>query len=434
MDTSKQTYVLDTSALITKPTLIHSLPDSNIILAIEVLEELDSLKIRDGKVGVSARYVNRYLDEVRTKGDLQKGIDVENNQTICVSVLSAIEESIANKIGLANTNDNKIIGTAKYFQDAGYSNVKILTNDIAFRVKANIVGVEAEAVQEKDSFSLEMYRGIRTIQAPMVAIDNLYREGTLKVTDADFTINEGIIVKNDQASCLAVAISEDTIRRTIRTSERGFQVAGLTPRSAEQFFACEFLLNPEIDFLTIAGISGTGKTMLAVATAIEQLHTGLYRKLIISRPAQSLSKDIGFLPGIKSEKMAPWIQPIFDNIDFIYSKQGHHYITSMLEKGDIEIEALPHIRGRSLPDTIFLVDEAQNINYREAKALLTRMGENSKLILTGDLEQIDTPNLNMLNSGLAAVVNIFKPYAGAAHVTLTKGERSALAAFAAKNM
>lgn len=431
MQKEKQTYVLDTSALINKPTLIHSLPGSNIVLAIEVLEELDRLKVKDGKIGISARYVNRYLDKIRKDGDFRNGVQIENDQIIAISF-----DSNTLKYKLEDTNDNRIISVAKKLKDDGFTDVTILTRDISFRIKANSLQIEAEDSDTKDSFSLELYKGSRIIEAPLVAIDNLYRDGVLTIKRANFVSNEGVIVKNEESksSCLGVALNEDTVRKTQYTSDRNFNIAGLKPRSAEQYFACEYLLNPSIDLVTISGMAGSGKTLLAVAAAIEQLHSGVYRKLVISRPAQSLSKDIGFLPGTLEEKMAPWVQPIFDNIEFIYSKNGKNYINNLIQKGDIDIVSLSHIRGRSLPGTIFIVDEAQNINYHEAKALLTRMGEESKLILTGDLEQIDTPNLTTLNSGLSAIVNIFKEYHGAAHVTLTKGERSPLATYAAINM
>jgi len=184
--------------------------------------------------------------------------------------------------------------------------------------------------------------------------------------------------------------------------------------------------------VTLNGIAGCGKTLLAISSAMEQLNSGIYKKIIISRPIESTSKDIGFLPGTKEEKMAPWVQPIFDNLDIIYSKHGRSYIPLMIEKGALEIEAISHIRGRSLPNTMFIVDEAQNISRHEAKALLTRMGENSKIVLIGDLEQIDSPKLDNKNSGLSVIIEAFKSTELAGHVKLLKGERSALATYAAK--
>ena len=178
----------------------------------------------------------------------------------------------------------------------------------------------------------------------------------------------------------------------------------------------------------------THNTLLSIASAMHSVHNRTYDKIIISRPVESTSKDIGFLPGDKFEKMQPWLQPIFDNLNTIYKQRGMSYIESMMQKGILEVEALTYIRGRSLPRTIFIIDEAQNINYKEAKAVITRMGEGSKIILIGDVEQIDSSKLNEVTSGLAAAVEVFKDFSGAAHVTLKRGERSKLATFAAENM
>ena len=429
MDIAKKTYVLDTSALVNKPNLIESLENSNIIIPIEVLEELDRLKVKTDHVGTSARYVNRYLDQIRKQGDLTTGVELNNNQTVMISFKSDVS-----LVKMEDTVDNKIISVAMHCKNEGFEDVTILTRDIAFRIKANAVGINADDVETDKLKNFEEYTGIHSIGASAMEVDTLYRDGVLIIDDVEFYPNEGVLLKSNQASCLAVAHDSRTIKKMKITAPRDFNVAGLRPRNAEQYFACEFLLDQNIDLVTLSGMAGTGKTILAVAAAMEQLHSGAYKKLVITRPTQSMSKDIGFLPGTLQEKMAPWIQPIMDNLEFIYSKHGKKYIEAMLEKGDIEIASLSHIRGRTLPNTIFLIDEAQNITYDEAKAILTRMGDKSKLILTGDLEQIDTPHLTSLNSGLAAIVNLFKDYEGAAHVTMTKGERSALATFAAKNM
>ena len=196
-------------------------------------------------------------------------------------------------------------------------------------------------------------------------------------------------------------------------------------------FALESLLDRDIHMATISGKAGSGKTLMATAAALHMLNEGWYEKIIISRPVQSMSADIGFLPGDKNEKMQPWIQPMIDNFKFLF-KNGSHYFDIMVEKGIIEIEALSYIRGRSLPNIIMILDESQNITYNEAKAVITRMGENSKLIMLGDLEQIDAPHLDSTTSGLGAIVEKFKDFDLSSHITLLKGERSPLADYAAR--
>jgi PhoH-like ATPase len=181
-------------------------------------------------------------------------------------------------------------------------------------------------------------------------------------------------------------------------------------------------------------MAGCGKTLLSIAAAISMLHQNKFKKLILSRPVQSTSKDIGFLPGTKEEKLMPWLQPFFDNLEVIFDKRGKAYIDMLMKNGTIELEALTYIRGRTLPDTIFIIDEAQNITHHEAKALLTRMGDNSKIILIGDLEQIDSPTVDEKTSGLSSVVSLFKEFEHSGHIRLRKGERSKLATYAAKVM
>ena len=212
-----------------------------------------------------------------------------------------------------------------------------------------------------------------------------------------------------------------------------FNVQGIFPRSKEQVFSFELLLDPDVSLITLTGKAGCGKTLMSIASAVSMLAAGKCEKIIITRPVQSMSKDIGFLPGTKFEKMEPWIQPILDNLSILF-KNGKDYVSLMMEKGDIEIEALTYIRGRSIPNAIFILDEAQNITHQEAKAVLTRMGEGSKLIMLGDLEQIDAPHLDSANSGLSSIVEKFKDFELAAHVTLLRGERSRVATFAAENL
>lgn len=831
--------VLDTSVLIDSPQAIHNFPTNNIFITLEVLEELDKLKIKSDNVGRAARYVNRYLDDLRQKGSLLDGVTLENLQTIFV-----IDDSQPQlEKFIEHTNDNKIISTAFRLKEE-LGDIIVLSNDIAFRLKCDALSIESHAfsLESHKNSSKEKFTGIKTIEIERNLIDIFFEDGKLKLEGEDFYPNEAVILKSNKTSALTIA-NENKILQPLKYVSKNSSLEGLQPRSAEQNFAMEFLLDPNISLVTIDGVAGTGKTLMAIAAAMQQIHKGNYKKIIISRPAESMSKELGFLPGpqpldakvltpngwklmgelqigdkviardgtpsevlnifkkgikkvyevttndgrktqccmdhlwytetyqnskylrdkvgsvkttkeildtlytkegklnhylptnkaaeysknslpippytlgtligdgslgqkitlaskdsdilervaeeIKSfncklvknaynisycfsherghahkevsitnittddkrifksakllgeelgittraaydrcrrnttinnikfeftghkpkwnnpiknaldklgllftksinkfipkeylfasindrvsllqglldtdgtikqngeisfcttseqlaidivelvrglggkssirtrnrigkiikinnveitvdklqyefnislpndinpfyisrkanrrnvsskvmqskiesityvedkevqcilidnpehlyitddyivthntlqEKLGPWLQPIFDNLNILYSKKGGSYIETMLQRGQIELEALSYIRGRSLPDTIFIIDEAQNISYREAKALVTRMGENSKIILTGDLEQIDSVVLNEYNSGLAAIINTFRPFKGAAHITLRKGERSPLATFASENM
>lgn len=423
--------VIDTSVLIDNPQSIHEFSNCNIFLTLEILEELDKHKVRRDHVGKAARYVNRFLDGVRKEQSLSKGAQLDNGSTIFVVngkgfLHSGFEEP---------SNDNKIISVA-YKLNIEIGDIGVLSNDIAFRVKCDSLDIPAYKHTSKKvaEQTAKKYTGIREIDVLKADIDILYMEGALVLPDEEFELNECVILRSGQSSALAIATEHDEVRTLMFAGERGFNVEGIKPRSAEQAFALEMLLDPDISLLTITGKAGCGKTLLTIASAMHSLHKKTYDKIIISRPVESTSKDIGYLPGTKEEKMAPWVQPIFDNLNTIYKKKGMHYVESMINKGDIEVEALTYIRGRSLPRTIFIIDEAQNINYEEAKAVITRMGEDSKIILIGDLEQIDSDKLNEITSGLANTVEVFKPFEGAAHVTLQRGERSPLATFAAENM
>lgn len=423
---SKINYVLDTSVLISNPNLFQSFKDCEIIIPMKVLEELDNLKIRDDYVGKNARFINRYLDSIREYGNLMKGITIDNDVLIKVlpdskTLLSFFEE----------TNDNKIISIAYKLNKT--KNVVCLSNDIGFRVKCDALGLKAEGLYTENFILADgEYTGLTTLKVSQEIINELFESKELYFEDISFYPNQGVLLESEKSSALAIAFGQKILKPLEYTKGKKFNVEGIYPRNKEQTLALELLLNPEIPLVTLNGIAGCGKTLLTIASAMKQLNEGTCKKIIISRPIESTSKDIGFLPGTKEEKMAPWVQPIFDNLEIIYRKKGMNYLEMMINKGLIEIEAISHIRGRSLPDTIFIVDEAQNISKHEAKALLTRMGENSKIILIGDLEQIDSSKLNYGNSGLSVIIEAFKSTELAGHIKLIKGERSRLATYAAK--
>lgn len=430
----EKNLLLDTSALIDCPTIFDVLKDKNIFLTIEVLEELDNHKTRKDKVGKSARQVNRFLDELRKEQSLINGAKYESNKIFVVNLNGYLDSAFTE-----NTYDNRIISAGanlkKVLSSKEKGDISVLSNDIAFRLKCDSIGIKAYAFENerKNEENLDLYN-IEEIFITKDELDAYYKEGKIHLPAEGLRKNQQILLRSEGGSALGIVDSYETVRKLMYANGKGFEVEGIRPRNAEQVFAYEALLNPDIHLVTMTGIAGSGKTLLAISAAIHGLHSQQYNKIIISRPVESTSKDIGYLPGTKEEKLQPWVQPIFDNLEVIFSKKNKFYIEKMMQDGKIEVEALTYIRGRSLPNTIFILDEAQNINYDEAKAILTRMGENSKLILIGDLEQIDSKDLNQSTSGLASTIEIFKAFDKAMHITLRKGERSELAAFAAKNM
>ncbi len=361
--------VIDTSVLVQAPQAIHSFPECNIFLTLEILEELDNLKIKRDQIGKAARYVNRYLDELRETQSLITGAELENGSTIYV-----INGKGKLHTGLTDIcNDNKIISAAVTL-NANFGDVIVLSNDIAFRLKCDSLGLKASGYdpKAKKTADEEKYSGLKVLDVPKSDIDYLYQDGALDFEEENFAANECILLRSGQASALAVATSPTEIRTLKWASGKGFEVEGIKPRSSEQVFALEMLLDPHMSLVTLSGKAGCGKTLLAIAAGMKGLHEGLYDKVLLSRPVESTSKDIGYLPGNLDEKMAPWVQPIMDNLNMIYSKKGEVYIEKLIQNKKIEVNALSYIRGRSLPRTYFLVDEAQNINYHEAKALITR--------------------------------------------------------------
>lgn len=427
MKSNKKNFILDTSVLVYHEDSIHAFPNQNVFIPMEVLEEVDNLKTRQDSVGNAARYVNRFLDKLRDGGSLKDGVTLENGETIFVHVTKEYDELPSS---MSHSNDNKIIAVALRLSKER-ENVVLISRDINIRVKCDSLGISSENYHKEKAVVNRKgaYAGVTVRDFDPADIEDFYDDGELRYDGGDLFPNEFVVLKGGTQSALGI-FKENHIKPLTYT-KRSRTVQGVTPRNKEQTFALESLLDPDIHLVTLSGIAGSGKTILSSCAAVHMLSEGQYEKIVISRPIQSLSGDIGFLPGDLLEKMRPWVQPIIDNLKIIF-KNGESYFDMMIESGTIEIEALSFIRGRSLPNTIFILDEAQNITYTEAKAVLTRMGENSKIIMLGDLEQIDAPHLDTTTCGLGAVVEKFKDFHLSSHITLLKGERSALATHAAK--
>jgi PhoH-like ATPase len=427
LNNKRKNFILDTSVLVYHEDSIHAFPNQNVIIPMEVLEEVDNLKTRHDSVGNAARYINRFLDNLRDIGSLKDGVTLENGETIFVHVSNEYDELPSSML---QTNDNRIIAVALKLSKTT-ENVVLISRDINVRVKCDSLGISSENYHKEKAVVNRRgaYTGVSVKTLDPEDVQTFYEEGGLRYDGGDVYPNEFLVLKGGAKS--ALGYYQGGMIKPLKSNTRNMSVQGISPRNKEQTFALESLLNPDIHLATLTGIAGSGKTLLSTAAAVHMLTEGIYDKIVISRPIQSLSGDVGFLPGSKFEKMEPWIQPIIDNLKYIF-KNGESYFQMMMEKGTLEVEALSFVRGRSLPNTIFILDEAQNITYTEAKAVITRMGENSKLVMLGDLEQIDAPHLDAATCGLGAVVEKFKDFHLSSHITLLKGERSPLAAYAAK--
>jgi PhoH-like ATPase len=470
----KKTYVLDTNVLLSDPNSIFSFEDNDLIIPMAVLEELDHHKSRLDEVGRNARQTSKTLDELRLKGSLIDGVALQNGATLrIVSINPSILTNLPPEL-LSSKVDNMIISfmlQLKQEQENSFGEESVsfpailVTKDINVRIKCDSLGVKCEDyLKMRVTVDAEhFYRGVAVVEIDERRVSQFYDENELLLTpeeikDNALYPNQIVVIKNTgldgktTKSALSKCVASDKPLVPIAKIEQAF---GLKPRNKEQSFSLDLLFDNNVKLLTLTGPSGTGKTLLAIAAALEQLKgTGSpdyakYEKLIVTRPVQPVGKDIGFLPGTLEEKMEPWISPIRDNVNFLMNSRkenkkrasadptkarlgDEYYLALMQEKGLIEIEAITFIRGRSIPNAYIIIDEAQNLSMHELKTIITRVGDGTKLVLTGDIEQIDNVHVDAFTNGLTYAVEKFKEHLIAGHVNLIKGERSELATLASK--
>ena len=434
---AKKTYVLDTSALITDTECVSGYGNSDILIPIKVLEELDKHKKRQDLVGASARTVIRFLDSLRSKGSLYEGVRLGKGKGILK--VKGYDPNMNFPAGLdLSVADHQILAVA-LSEKTDNRKVIVVSNDINMRVVCDSIGMESEDCNPErivESGS-SLYHGFTDVLVDDEFIDRFYANESLTLPEQKEKLfaNQYLMLTssaNNKKTALAKYVGPNSpLARLATFGKKG--VFNIKPRNKEQNFALDLLMNPEVPLVSIVGKAGCGKTMLAIAAGLEQT-IGLdnkYSRLIVSRPVQPMGKDIGFLPGTLEEKMSPWLRPIQDNLQFL---MGNDKVTleMYMQKGVIEIEAITYIRGRSISNAYIIIDEAQNLSMHEIKTIITRVGENSKVILTGDIEQIDNVYVNETTNGLTYVAEKFKPYDLAGHVTLMNGERSRVATLASK--
>ena len=435
-------YVLDTNVLLQDPMSIFSFQDNEVVIPAVVLEELDSKKRNLDEVGKNARYVSRLIDQLRTKGKLHHKIPLSNGGMLKIEMNhrspNNVQEFFSEK-----TNDNRILGIAKNLsleEDAKENgrNVILVSKDILMRVKADVLGLLAEDfLSDRVINENQMYSGFFELYVSQADINSFYATGEIAAPVNlvnSLYLNQFIILKCTEMSSLsAIGIVSGHEKKIKKLRYNQEHIWGIKPRNVQQHMAIELLLRSDIQLVTLTGKAGTGKTLLALASGLLQTEDlGEYNKLLVARPIVPMGKDLGFLPGEKEEKLRPWMQPIYDNLEFLFNTKKPGELDSILAGlHSIEVEALTYIRGRSLPDSFIIMDEAQNLTKHEVKTILTRVGERSKIILVGDPAQIDHPYLDEWNNGLTYVLEKFKKEGIAGHVNLVKGERSGLAQLAA---
>jgi len=452
----KKNFVVDTNVLLHDPRAIFQFEDNTVVIPIYVIEEIDTFKRDMSELGRNAREVSRILDDYRSRGNLGEGVDLDSGGRLRVS----FDRLQGDAVQFLDTNktDNLILSVALEVQRREPEVPCIfVSKDVNLRVRADVLGLAAEKYEEQDVVSVqELYSGSSELEVPNGWIDKLHEKGELTVSleelaghraeatrrrGQNFYANEYLWLRNaegPQNTLGRLILDPESDEAVIRPlSKSRDHVWGIRPRNREQAFALDALLDDDIKVVTLIGKAGTGKTLLAIAAGLQKVtEERSHHKLLVSRPVIPMGRDLGYLPGTVEEKLDPWMRPIFDNVEYLMgishtdrrSGRGADELKAM---GIIEIEPLTYIRGRSLPNLYMIVDEAQNLTPHEVKTILTRVGEGTKIVLTGDPYQIDNPYVDSESNGLSFLVNRFKGQSLASTVTLFKGERSDLAELAA---
>jgi PhoH-like ATPase len=431
MTLDRKSFILDTSVLLYDKDSIHSFPENDVIIPLVVLDEVDRFKEKSGILGEYARYVNRYLDDLRDRGSLHEGISLASGQTIRVEINHY--GNVPHGLDPLSA-DNRIIAVAHELSKSLDQKVTVITKDINFRVKCDALGIYSEDYYKDRIISSEnqIYSGQKQISLSRSSIDKFHKNGSLKISDIreeyDFYPNQFVVGKGQQgAGSLLGMVKDDEI---VSLKCDLWDAVSVNPRNKEQKFALDLLTRDDIPLVTMTGIAGSGKTFLTLMAALSGLNQGRYERIIFTRSIQTVGKDIGYLPGDIKEKMNPWMAPVVDN--FRHAFKDVSYFDLMQENGQVEVAPMSFIRGRTFSNSFLIVDESQNASIHELKTVITRMGEGSKIVLLGDIEQIDTPYIDSLSNGLTIVTEKFKSKDLAGHITLIKGERSKLATLASR--
>ncbi|MDP8257920.1 MAG: PhoH family protein [Candidatus Aadella gelida] len=435
----RKTFVLDTNVILHNPNSLISFEDNIVLLPIEVLEELDRFKRNHDENGRNARVAIRMLDEMREKGKPGEGYSLDNGGLLRIVVW--VDKKRSAKLGLSeNLIDNRILLAAYDCKEKG-EQVIFVSKDINARIKADAVGIVSVDF-EKQKVDLErLYGGWHTVETDRATIDQFYSTKELKLEAEKFFPNEFALLtdKNDPKHTAIGRYKKDfDILMPLIFNKT--HVMSIRPKNKEQAMAMELLLNDDISLVTLVGPAGTGKTLLAIASGLQKVvRDNSYGGMLISRPVMPLGRDIGYLPGTKEEKLESWMGPIFDNLEYIFnaeSKDKDGKVKSRIEKymkeKIIELEAMTFMRGRSIPNRFIIIDEAQNMTPHEVKTVISRAGNHTKMVLTGDPYQIDNPYLDSSSNGLTYCVEKMKGQKAFGHMTLARSERSPLASLAAE--
>jgi PhoH-like ATPase len=437
----KKNYVLDTNVLLHDPYAFDAFEDNNVIIPIYVIEEIDGFKKSQDELGRNARTVSRALDHFRSQGSLSEGVALRGGGTLKI-IFAPANAVLPAHLRSSHQKDDLILSVALRVKKSDKDVPTIfVTMDSNLRIRADALTILSEDYERGHVRHSEVYTGQGEAFVPPEAMTKLHKDGEAPLPAGEFFANQYLTLKDDTNlahTTLARVAPQGNRLVPVRVPTR--PIWGIKPRNREQSFAMDLLLDRRVSLVTLVGKAGTGKTLVAVACGLHCVtDEKIQERLLISRPVFPLGKDIGFLPGTVEEKLNPWMQPIYDSVDFLLSasskeKKDNRPYGGLMDMNIMQIEPLTYIRGRSIPNQYMIVDEAQNLTPHEVKTILTRAGEGTKIVLTGDPYQIDHPYLDSLSNGLAYVVARFKGADIAGTVTLEKGERSPLAELAANRL
>ncbi len=433
-----KTFVIDTNVLLYDPYALYRFQENNIIIPITVIEEIDKFKKDMNETGRNARQVSRLLDDFRIGGSLSKGVSLPSGGKLMVEIF---EDKVVGKLPpelRLDRADNRILAVAMDVMHKEKHPVILVSKDTNLRIKADALGLAAEDY-ESDKVDIEdLYSGMTEVKVEPVTLDTFHGQGWLPPVE-NILPNQFIhMTDSTNPDHHATGRYDRSSERIVPLRKFGKDgIWSITPRNREQSYAFDVLLDDSVKLVTLVGKAGTGKTLLAIAAGLHKVaEENVYNRLLVSRPVFPMGRDIGFLPGDIEEKLAPWMQPIFDNVELLLSgheaeKRHSKGYKELVAMGIMEIEPLTYIRGRSIPNQFMIVDEAQNLTPHEIKTIITRAGEGTKIVLTGDPYQIDNPYVDSSSNGLTYLVERLKNLDITGHVTMSKGERSELAELAA---
>ncbi len=434
----KKNYILDTNVLLHDPHSLQRFEDNNVLIPIEVLEEIDRFKRESTELGQNARSVSRSLDSLRGNGRLSEGVALSNGGHLRVVFEKRRPAEKKHLIFSTDSVDNRILSlalTIKKQQPKGQT--ILVSKDINLRIKADAIGLLAEDYENDRVLIKDLYTGMIEVTASPEKVVAFRANGELELNGGKQYFPNEYCTLLDESNPKRTALTkvDATGTKLVPIIDCREGVWGIKPRNREQHFAFDALLDDRVKLVTLMGKAGTGKTLLAMAAGLKRTVLDReFRRLVVARPTISMGKELGFLPGSLDEKLAPWMQPIHDALEMLSDmNMGHEHRRSgdLMRSGSIVVEALSYIRGRSIANQFMIIDEAQNLTPLEAKTIITRVGQGTKIIFTGDPYQIDNPYVDSSSNGFNYVVSRFRTEAIAAHIELQKGERSELAELAA---